>query len=94
MNRTYSMHFNWKCTDYEWKATSALDSESEKIVQQALDSVMKGRTTVVIAHRLSTIKNANQIVVIHQGQVIESGTHEELIKEEGVYYTLYTRQTR
>jgi len=59
------------------EATSALDSTSEKVVQKALDRVMKGRTTVVIAHRLSTIKNADKIIVIHNGSVVEQGSHDE-----------------
>ena len=74
------------------EATSALDTESEKIVQKALDQVMKGRTTIVVAHRLSTIKNADQIAVIHQGKVAELGTHDELMKEGGLYYSLAARQ--
>jgi ATP-binding cassette subfamily B (MDR/TAP) protein 1 len=75
------------------EATSALDTESEKIVQQALDNVMKGRTTIVIAHRLSTIRHANLIVCIEAGQVIEQGTHEELMGKGGLYRQLVDRQT-
>jgi ATP-binding cassette subfamily B (MDR/TAP) protein 1 len=75
------------------EATSALDTESEKVVQQALDSVMKGRTTIVIAHRLSTIRNADQIAVIQNGKVVELGNHEELMQLEGFYYNLVIRQT-
>jgi ABC-type multidrug transport system fused ATPase/permease subunit len=75
------------------EATSALDTESEKIVQQALDNVMKGRTTIVIAHRLSTIRHANLIVCIEAGQVIEQGTHEELMEKAGLYRQLVDRQT-
>eukprot|EP01116_Phalansterium_solitarium_P018473 TRINITY_DN489_c0_g1_i1.p1 TRINITY_DN489_c0_g1~~TRINITY_DN489_c0_g1_i1.p1 ORF type:complete len:1312 (+),score=501.72 TRINITY_DN489_c0_g1_i1:46-3981(+) len=74
------------------EATSALDTESEKLVQQALDRVMKGRTTIVIAHRLSTIRNADQIYVIDQGAVVERGTHDELLVQNGVYRTLVSRQ--
>jgi ABC-type multidrug transport system fused ATPase/permease subunit len=69
-----------------------LDTESEKVVQEALDRVMKGRTTLVIAHRLSTIRNADVIAVISEGKVAESGNHEELLKLGGLYYSLVTRQ--
>jgi subfamily B ATP-binding cassette protein MsbA len=76
------------------EATSALDTESEKLVQEALTNLMKNRTTLVIAHRLSTIQSADQILVIHQGQIIERGTHEELLKiEEGFYKKLSSMQT-
>ncbi|KAK8673590.1 hypothetical protein V6N13_111916 [Hibiscus sabdariffa] len=70
------------------EATSALDASSESIVQEALDRIMVGRTTVVIAHRLSTIKNVDSIAVIQQGQVVEIGTHEELIAKAGAYASL------
>ncbi len=75
------------------EATSALDSESEQIVQEALDNASKDRTTIVIAHRLSTIKNADQILVVEDGKVVESGSHDELVKLQGVYYDLAYRQT-
>ncbi len=76
------------------EATSALDTESEKLVQEALTNLMKNRTTLVIAHRLSTIQSADQILVIHQGQIIERGTHDELLKiEDGFYRKLSTMQT-
>ena len=75
------------------EATSALDSKSENFVQEALDELMKGRTSIVIAHRLSTIKKADKIVVLKEGKVAESGTHEELImKEGGLYRDLKTLQ--
>lgn len=74
------------------EATSALDSESEKLVQDALDKLMIGRTSIVIAHRLSTIKNANQILVIQQGEIAEHGTHDELIALNGHYTKLVELQ--
>ena len=75
------------------EATSALDTESEYLVKQALDEIMKNRTVVVIAHRLSTIKNAHQLLVIQNGNVIEKGTHDTLIKlDNGVYKNLVKRQ--
>jgi ABC-type multidrug transport system fused ATPase/permease subunit len=74
------------------EATSALDSESERLVQEALDRLMKGRTSVVIAHRLSTIRKAHQILVMEQGQGIERGTHEELMKLDGAYAELIRLQ--
>lgn len=74
------------------EATSALDTESEKLVQEALERLMKGRTAFVIAHRLSTIKNADQIVVLRQGQIEELGTHEELLAQNGLYKHLYSVQ--
>ena len=74
------------------EATSALDTESEKHVQAALDFLMKGRTTVIIAHRLSTIENADRILVMDAGRLIESGSHAELLAAEGHYAALYRRQ--
>ena len=74
------------------EATSALDTESEKLVQQALDNLMKNRTSIVIAHRLSTIKNADLICVFHDGQIVERGTHEELLEANGIYTKLYNMQ--
>ena len=68
------------------EATSSLDSESEKLVQQALEKLMKGRTSVIIAHRLSTIVNANKILVVDDGKIIEEGTHHELIANNGSRY--------
>jgi ABC-type multidrug transport system fused ATPase/permease subunit len=71
------------------EATSSLDSESERLVQEALEKLMKGRTSFVVAHRLSTIKKADKILVIDQGQVVESGTHNELIMQQnGLYKNL------
>ncbi len=74
------------------EATSALDSESEKVVQDALDKLMQGRTSFVIAHRLSTIRNANKILVIQHGEIVESGSHEELIAQNGIYTHLVELQ--
>jgi ABC-type multidrug transport system fused ATPase/permease subunit len=74
--------------------TSALDTESEALVQQALERFTAGRTTLVIAHRLSTIKNANRVVVLQDGKIIEQGTHEQLINLGGAYLDLYQRQFR
>jgi subfamily B ATP-binding cassette protein MsbA len=74
------------------EATSALDSESERLVQDALDTLMRGRTTLVIAHRLSTIERADRIVVLDRGRIAESGTHAELIARGGVYEKLYRIQ--
>ncbi len=74
------------------EATSALDTESEKLVQEALDNLMRNRTSIVIAHRLSTIKNANLICVFHEGEIAERGTHEELLQLNGIYTKLYQMQ--
>lgn len=74
------------------EATSALDTESEKLVQEALDNLMRNRTSIVIAHRLSTIKNADQICVFHEGEIVERGTHEELLQQNGIYTKLYNMQ--
>jgi len=70
------------------EATSALDTESEKVVQEALDNLMKNRTSLVIAHRLSTIRNADKIIVLKKGEIVESGNHSELIEQKGYYYSL------
>lgn len=72
------------------EATSSIDTRTEKIVQAGMDNLMKGRTTFVIAHRLSTIKNADCIVVLEKGKIIEKGSHEELLEKKGKYYQLYT----
>ncbi|WP_133129512.1 lipid A export permease/ATP-binding protein MsbA [Legionella yabuuchiae] len=75
------------------EATSALDNESERYIQAALESIMQHRTTLVIAHRLSTIKRANKIIVMHKGRVVEEGTHEQLLAENGHYAQLYQLQS-
>jgi ABC-type multidrug transport system fused ATPase/permease subunit len=74
------------------EATSALDSASEKVVQEALEKVMKGRTSIVIAHRLSTVRKADQIVVLDKGRVVQQGNHAELIKQKGIYRDLVDLQ--
>ena len=74
------------------EATSALDNKSEAVVQQAIDNLMKDRTVLVIAHRLSTVRNADCIVVINDGQIVEKGTHYELLKKQGAYAALYRTQ--
>lgn len=76
------------------EATSALDTESERVVQEALDRLMVGRTSFVIAHRLSTIKNADRILVMEKGRLVEDGSHEELMAQEGLYAHLYRIQYR
>ncbi len=72
------------------EATSSIDTRTEKIVQDGMDKLMKGRTTFVIAHRLSTIQNSDVIMVLDHGHIIERGNHESLIEKKGTYYQLYT----
>ncbi len=74
------------------EATSALDSETESLIQEALDLLMKDRTTFMIAHRLSTVVNADRIIVLENGKIVESGKHEELLEKKGLYFQLYTAQ--
>lgn len=74
------------------EATSNIDSESEKLIQEGLKKLLVGRTALVIAHRLSTIQNVDRIIVLHKGEIREQGTHDELIKKEGLYYDLYRFQ--
>ena len=74
------------------EATAHLDSENEALVQAALNSALRNRTSLVIAHRLSTIHNADQIIVLDSGKIIEKGNHEDLIRLQGAYADLYNRQ--
>ncbi|NTW62100.1 ATP-binding cassette domain-containing protein, partial [Candidatus Saccharibacteria bacterium] len=75
------------------EATSALDSENEKLIQEALSKLMVGRTSIVIAHRLSTISRLNRIVVMDEGRITEQGSHDELIKNKGIYAKLWSHQS-
>jgi subfamily B ATP-binding cassette protein MsbA len=75
------------------EATSALDTESERLVQEALENMMKNRTSIVIAHRLSTIQNADQIIVMKQGEIVEQGKHQELLDKKGMYHKLVLMQS-
>ena len=74
------------------EATSSVDTETELLIEDALKRLMKNRTSVVIAHRLSTIQNADKIIVMHHGEIRETGTHNELLQQDGIYYRLYQLQ--
>ena len=75
------------------EATSSIDTRTEKLIEKGMDSLMAGRTVFVIAHRLSTVRNAQAILVLEQGEIIERGDHEDLLKQKGRYYQLYTGQS-
>ncbi|MFB1035517.1 MAG: ATP-binding cassette domain-containing protein, partial [Sinobacterium sp.] len=74
------------------EATSALDTESERLIQDALDNLQQNRTSIVVAHRLSTIENADMILVIEAGEIIEQGNHQSLLAQNGIYSQLYNMQ--
>ena len=72
------------------EATSSIDTRTESLIEKGMDRLMEGRTVFVIAHRLSTVRNSNAIMVLEQGQIIERGDHEDLLRQKGEYYQLYT----
>jgi ATP-binding cassette subfamily B multidrug efflux pump len=74
------------------EATSSVDSETEELIQQAIETLMQGRTAIVIAHRLSTIQEADKIIVVDKGAIVEEGNHEQLLEKEGFYANLYRMQ--
>ena len=76
------------------EATASVDSEAERLIQEGLKGLMAGRTSLVVAHRLSTIQDADRIVVVHRGEKVEEGTHQELLRVRGLYYRLYQLQFR
>lgn len=76
------------------EATSSVDSTTEKEIQKALDNLVQGRTTIAIAHRLSTLRKADRLIVLDKGQVIEEGSHEQLMAVQGVYHRMYETQAR
>ncbi len=74
------------------EATSSVDTRTERLIQSAMNRLLKGRTSFVVAHRLSTIRDANQILVMENGNIVEMGNHESLLKENGLYASLYNSQ--
>jgi ABC-type multidrug transport system fused ATPase/permease subunit len=74
------------------EATASIDSHTESLIQKSLGKIMSGRTSIVVAHRLSTIRESNKIVVLHEGRIVEQGSHRELLAEEGLYATLHNLQ--
>jgi ABC-type multidrug transport system fused ATPase/permease subunit len=74
------------------EATSSVDTESELLIKEALNKLMANRTSICIAHRLSTIQNCNRIIVLHKGKIREQGTHQQLLKQKGIYFKLYQLQ--
>ncbi|MCA1602887.1 MAG: ABC transporter ATP-binding protein, partial [Acidobacteria bacterium] len=74
------------------EATSSIDTETEQLIQQAIERVMRDRTSIVVAHRLSTVQRADQIIVLHHGEIREQGTHQELLAQRGLYWMLYKLQ--
>ena len=76
------------------EATSSVDTRTERLIQKALEELLRGRTSFVIAHRLSTIRHADQVLAIRDGEIVERGTHDELLAARGFYYDLYMRQFR
>ena len=76
------------------EATASVDTETEKEIQKALDNLVRGRTTIAIAHRLSTLHKANRLVVMDRGEIVETGSHDELMQREGAYFRLYQAQAR
>ena len=74
------------------EATSSIDTETEQLIQQAIERVMRDRTSIVVAHRLSTVQRADQIIVLHHGEIRERGTHQELLAQRGLYWMLYKLQ--
>jgi ATP-binding cassette subfamily B protein len=74
------------------EATANIDTETEQLIQKALETLMEGRTTIMVAHRLSTIQHADNIIVMHKGKIREQGTHQELLKQDGLYKKLYELQ--